>query len=329
MKQLSQEKLQSLYEAPPQALLSRIHDALGALPASEKAPAARKRPIGRLILAAATVMMLSAVVLTASGLLPWHTINWKGEPVETEEDAEVLSTPAPATAQSASRASFMKRAQAALNAAPQEDYTVASWGERNAGRASRERSRSFSTAETFLKAVADVDHLAIPRHLITGERFVDAKVILSGRNRNSYRLAEKREEDGLTIERYTVDEKEDVVIGYAVTLKASASGNGTIALYSRLHETTSDDQPFIGVQEGETAQSVNVPQMDYAISLTSDLRNDLLMKRTLDKPVSCFNEFSLMRDQDHDELIAYQEEHIRVNGRELDTQTLIGLFAIR
>lgn len=328
MKQLSQEKLQSLYDAPPQALSCRIHGALGALPPNEKAPAARRRPAGRLILAAAAMVVLSAVVLSASGLLPWHSINWKGEPVETGEDVEPMPTSAAAAAQSALHDAYLERAQVALDAAPQEDYTVASWGEeKNAGRVSRERSRSFSAAEAFLKAVAGVDYLTIPRHLITGERFVDARVFLNGPNRDSYRLAEKRKEDGLTVERYTVDQQEDVVVGYAVTLKVSAADSRTVKLLSRLHEKTPDGQPFIGVQEGETARPVEVPRMDYAISLTSGLRNDLLMKRTLDQPVSCFNEFSLMRENEGDASITYQEEHIRVNGRGLDAKALIDLFA--
>ena len=131
--------------------------------------------------------------------------------------------------------------------------------------------------------------------------------------------------EGFTETHYTVDPSMDFVRAYTLIFRKESDNSDNadhVQVNVRMTTYTDPNNYTYGISETETAQVVQVGDMDNALLITSPERKMLVMRKMMTAPQS---DLLLLPDN---ELMAetYCEYRIEVAGRQLTDAELIGVF---
>ena len=247
--------------------------------ASEKGEEPMKKK-SALSLALVLIMLFSvtAAAFAATEVYKIITINQKGE-VVVEPDTAILPEPTQTPA-SAAEVNAASKVEEFLSDAPEDQYAQA-YIDCSGG--SKEPQRTIETESEFNAAIDGCAYLTRPA-VPEGYRFDRAVLFLGCDEAGDYLPEELREDEGGYYARYSVSAGAEAVTGYDVTYR---DGEGKfINIYDRLSEYTEGDERLFAFPEGYSYHSLDVPGMEYSISVEGS-KYSIHMMRALDNPIVC------------------------------------------
>ena len=327
MKQYTKRDLQSMYEAPSQELKERIHQEILSLPfREEEGKIMKKRLSFRIAVIIAILLTLAAAAYAVTEVYHRIHVNWKGETVEdTVMPLTAETTTCPPSALSDMEISLLANDLLTSTVADDEYGTV----KYETGGAGSPRQRMIDSWEEFLQAMADADYLTLPKWIPDGYTFENARLLLDCRYDGEYKLIEERQENGITLKRYAVDEADSVIIGYELLFRNSDEDYHYLAVYSYLEMDFDPNESLFEMQEGQTASPITILGMDNALAISGegDLKmSSLSMRRVLSNTIECRYPPFYEGTPFEDEAIIYTQEDLTVHAPLLDTDILLKMF---
>ena len=250
-----------------------------------------------LVIAAAALLALT-VTAFATGLVG-GLVNWQGE-IVSETENEPAPTPYP-TNEMARDEELEDRVQSVLSSQKEGEVIVFRYGERAESQA---RVESVSSPEELSRRLEkEGSELSIPFELPAGFAFTGGWITLESAEGYGY-TPEKTETLGgdALAEFYTAVPGGDFVGSYLLTYQNEAGEN--VQILANLEENT--DHNDFGLQEGESAESIDLPGMENALLFQGGDRSKLYMRKRLETPISYVTVFSLM-SEGHGEIEEYTE----------------------
>ena len=329
MRKFSKAELQALYEPLPPEACNRIHDALSLLPPQKEEPIMKRRISIGLLAALIALLGLTSAAL-AGGILGRIQINWKGEKIA----AEPQITQAPFHPQSPSALEEQRRLQsisqridALTNEFPSQDLIVVTWKDQGAATISyRGRSMITESLDQFMALMEKAPHLP-PLHIFPkGYTFQKAEIFLACREGGQYTLAETRETEGITLQRYTADSEDDVITGYHLALEKEDGQR--IMIYCHLHTQSDLNDLCADLAEDSIVEMMDAPGMDNALRIATNDRIRHILRKELDAPIPCLNEFIFSTGLEEIRTTLYQEVQFHSSAPLEDEQALFALLGI-
>ena len=194
------------------------------------------------------------------------------------------------------------------------------------GGASSARIQTIKSIDEFNTLVNTGSGLPLPEKMPDGYVFEKGFAELGCLPEGHYVLtSETIHPEGFTETHYTVDPSMDFVRAYTLIFRKQ-SDNGDHADHVQVNVqmttyTNPNDYTY-GISETETAQVVQVEDMDNALLITSEDRKLLVMRKTMSAP-----QYDLLLLPGNELMTeTYCEYRIEVGGNQLTSDELIGVF---
>ncbi|MBQ4074249.1 MAG: hypothetical protein IJD39_03510 [Clostridia bacterium] len=329
MREFSKAELQALYEPLPPEACNRIQDTLALLPLQKEEPIMKRRISIGLLAALIAILGLTSAAL-AGGILGRIQINWKGEKIIAAP--QITQAPYHTNSPSAleeqhQMQSISQRIDALANEFPSRDLIVSTWKDQGAATISyRGRSMITDTLDQFLAFMEKAPHLP-PLHILPeGYTFQKAEIYLACQEGSQYTLAETRETEGITLQRYTADPKDDVITGYHLILEKEDGQR--IMIYCHLYTQSDLNDLCADLAEDSIVEMMDAPGMDNALRIVTNDRAGHILRKELDAPIPCLNEFIFSTEQVEIRPTLYQEVQFHNSAPLEDEQALFMLLGI-
>lgn len=151
--------------------------------------------------------------------------------------------------------------------------------------ASANRRADVSSAEELHELLQAAPWLEAPMVIPEGYEFVSGEVIYDRYASASY-ASPVREvaAEGLTVERYALDEKQDFISGYYMLFRCCEEDYHYISVNASLCGNDGDEYAA-GINPDQTAESIDVKGMDQAVYVASDKVHSMVMRRGLEQDI--------------------------------------------
>ena len=289
--------------------------------ASEKGEVKVKK-IPRAAMIIAAVIVLGTATALAAGL--GGRVNWLGE-TRTDAELEPAATPIPIVEpeKAENTGEIDPHFYDLLDYAKDREQIILSTEN---GGASSARMQTIHSADEFEALVKTGSDLPLPEKIPNGYVFEKGFVELGCLPEGQYVLtSETIHPEGFTETHYTVDPSMDFVRAYTLIFrKESDRSDHADHVQVNVQMTTyTDPHSFTyGISETETAQVVQVEDMDNALLITSEARKLLVMRKTMSAP-----QYDLLLLPGNELMTeTYCEYRIEVGGNQLTSDELIGVF---
>ncbi len=221
------------------------------------------------IFAIALVILLCITAAAASELLS-GTVNWDGTltPDEPKQPAAVPTPTAPVIAANAER-NALEAAFEEANLPQDGEYVLFYDTHAEVPLIGWNRIRcSVDSLDELAAAVGDA--LALPVNIPEGCVFYEGTVLYGCRPEGNFNLTETVEsEDGFRAEKYTLNEADQVVIGYELDLRQAGYENPMDAPYVAVYAWLGNwehDGPAMHLLDVVSTRAANVPGMEKAVA---------------------------------------------------------------
>ena len=282
------------------------------------------KKISRATIIIAAVIVLAMATALAAGLS--GRVNWLGE-TKTDSELEPSATPIPIVEpeKSEDTGEIDPHFYDLLDYAKDREQIILST--ENEG-ASSSRIQMINSIDEFNALVNGESDFPLPGKIPDGYVFEKGIVEFGCLPDGQYILtSETVHPEGFTEQHYAVDPSKDFVRAYNLIFRDEShiGDDGERHVQVSVHMTTyTDPHDFTyGIFENDTAQVVQIEGMDNALLITSDEREQLVMKKMMSEPQS-----DLLLLPNYEQITeTYCEYRIEVFGTELTNEDLIGVFA--
>lgn len=202
------------------------------------------------------------------------------------------------------------------------DITVRENG-RITGGVSIEIRREPETLEAFLALMSGEKHLPLPTNIPEEYAFVHGMIEYTCREGGTWQMAERKMlEDGITMERYRLDERDMLARRYSLFFRNPVKDDAWLWIAADLMPYGSSDKQYAGFSELQTPQVVAVPGMDDALAVTAENGYVyLMMRRALQEPVGY--------SDSHSGAGSFGECVVYADAQGMDVPALISMFAAK
>ena len=284
----------------------------------------KKKQTKGMVLVLIALISITVVAFAATEVYKTITINQKGEIIDEQEvlmQPQPTQTPTPMTDDEFA----YTREQEYLNNAPEDQYAeVTSDG----SGASRGPQKTVFSESEFRALMAECDYLTQPDFVPEGYHFEMATVFLGCDEAADYQLEELKQEEDTDYFRYSIPAGYEKVTGYDVTYRDNEGGY--ISIYDMLAEYT--DEHLFSFPEAYDYRSMDLPGMEYSISIAGNGWNRLIMMRKLNSPILCrWYPEKYKRDYPNrmPDFFTYQSEEIHASSNSVDVEALISMYGKR
>ena len=289
--------------------------------ASEKGDFKVKK-ISRATIIFAALIVLTMATALAAGL--GGRVNWLGD-TKTRSELEPSATPMPMPVPETSKSAdgIDPSYYDLLDYSKDREQIVISTEN---GGASSARIQTIKSIDEFNTLVNTGSGLPLPEKMPDGYVFEKGFAELGCLPEGHYVLtSETIHPEGFTETHYTVDPSMDFVRAYTLIFrKQSDNGNHADHVQVNVQMTTytNPNDYTYGISETETAQVVQVEDMDNALLITSKDRKLLVMRKMMSAP-----QYDLLLLPDNELMTeTYCEYRIEVSGNQLTSDELIRVF---
>lgn len=269
------------------------------------------------------LISITVVAFAATEVYKTITINQKGEIIDEQEvlmQPQPTQTPTPMIDEEFA----YTREQEYLDNAPEDQYAeVTSDG----SGASRGPQKTVFSESEFRALMVECDYLTQPDFVPAGYHFEMATVYLGCDEAADYQLEELKQEGNTCYACYSIPAGHERVTGYDVTYRDKEGGY--ISVYDTLAEYTADDEHLFSFPETYDYRGMDLPGMEYSISIAGNGWNCLIMMRKLDNPTLC--RWYPERDYPNrmPDFFTYQSEEINVSSNSVDAEALTSMYGKR
>ena len=312
MRTVTQKDFQNLYQSPGYDQTEAMRRTLASLPekkSPERAPVIRKRRVAFILAAALVLMGIAAVAVNHYSTL----VTWGAKVTENDEpdaDWQVQET--------------LKRMDDALSSVPADLYGVASMKDTEDKYYIYTKSieTDCSTLDELLQ-ILDAAGYPHPAKLIPeGWTFVSATVSYDYDTEGQYERVSSTSGDGFTLDQYKVDEKHLVPAAYGIKLERGAKQGRINSSLTAWTELSYGFPSEYGLQ----AKAISVPGMQDALYVTHERGTNMMMYRTLEKPVTLNPTMPYGNGETHPEdMVEFDYEMIECDN--LEPEDIIRLFS--
>lgn len=269
------------------------------------------------------VILCMGTVAVAAGMYS-GAMSWSGE-VLSDEEADAIADP-----QTQEISPEQEQMYARLNElstlyqqdGERLDITVRENG-RITGGISTEICREAETLEAFLALMAGETNLPLPTNIPEEYAYVRGTIEYTCREGGTWQLTERKSlEDGITLERYRLDEGDLLACRYSLFFRNPAEDDAWLWIAADLMPSGSSEKQYAGFSESQTPQVVAVPGMDDALAVTAENGYVyLMMRRALQEPVGYVDS--------HSGAGSFGECVVYADAQGMDVPAIISLFAAK